>query len=103
MIDLDDYHLQVARRFGATAVVNAGDRQAAGQVMALTAGRGVDTAVEAVGVPGTFVLCEEVVAPGGTITNAGVHGSEADLHLERLWSPSAGPPAPSALKVIILA
>ena len=52
----------------------------------MTGGRGVDTAVEAVGVPSTFVLCEEIVAPGGTIANVGVHGSKADLHLERLWS-----------------
>jgi alcohol dehydrogenase len=101
MIDLDDYHLQVAKRFGATAVVNTGDGQAAAQVMALIGGRGGDTAVEAVGVPSTFVPCQDIVAPGGTIANAGVHGREADLHLERLWSPSAGPPAPSALKVII--
>ena len=86
MIDLDENRLEVARRFGATATVNATDGQAAAQVMNMTGGRGVDTAVEAVGVPGTFVLCEELVAPGGTIANVGVHGSKADLHLERLWS-----------------
>jgi alcohol dehydrogenase len=52
----------------------------------ITAGRGVDTTIEAVGVPATFVLCEDIVAPGGTIANVGVHGIKADLHLERLWS-----------------
>jgi alcohol dehydrogenase len=54
--------------------------------MNLTDGRGVDTAIEAVGVPATFVLCEDIVAPGGTIANVSVHGIKADLHLERLWS-----------------
>jgi alcohol dehydrogenase len=54
--------------------------------MKMTSGRGVDTAIEAVGVPVTFVLCEDIVAPGGTIANVGVHGVKADLHLERLWS-----------------
>ena len=54
--------------------------------MKMTSGRGVDTAIEAVGVPATFVLCEDIVAPGGTIANVGVHGVKADLHLERLWS-----------------
>jgi alcohol dehydrogenase len=54
--------------------------------MALTDGRGVDTAIEAVGVPATFVLCEDIIAPGGTIANVGVHGVKADLHLEKLWS-----------------
>jgi alcohol dehydrogenase len=86
MIDLDGHRLQVAKRFGATAVVHAGDTKAVEQVMMLTGGRGVDTAVEAVGVPSTFVLCEALIAPGGTIANVGVHGSKADLHLERLWS-----------------
>jgi alcohol dehydrogenase len=54
--------------------------------MALTDGRGVDTAIEAVGIPATFELCEEIVGPGGTIANVGVHGQKVDLHLERLWS-----------------
>ena len=36
--------------------------------------------------PGSFVLCEDIIAPGGTIANVGVHGTKADLHLERLWS-----------------
>jgi alcohol dehydrogenase len=39
-----------------------------------------------VGVPATFVLCEDIVAPGGTVANVGVHGVKADLHLERPWS-----------------
>ncbi len=85
-IDLDDNRLDVARRFGATRAVNAAGGDAAEQVMKLTDGRGVDTAIEAVGVPATFILCEDIIAPGGTIANVGVHGVKADLHLERLWS-----------------
>ena len=46
----------------------------------------MDTAIEAVGVPATFVLCEDIVAPGGVIANVGVHGSKVDLHLETLWA-----------------
>ena len=46
----------------------------------------MDTAIEAVGVPTTFLLCEDIVGPGGTIANIGVHGIKVDLHLERLWS-----------------
>ena len=53
--------------------------------MKMTGGRGVDTAIEAVGIPATFELCEEIVAPGGTIANIGVHGTKVDLHLESLW------------------
>ncbi len=53
--------------------------------MKQTGGRGVDTAIEAVGVPATFELCQEIIAPGGIIANIGVHGKKVDLHLERLW------------------
>jgi len=86
LIDLDDNRLEVARRFGATDTINSGTQDAVAQVMALTGGVGVDTVVEAVGVPATFELCQALVAPGGTIANVGVHGCKADLHLESLWS-----------------
>jgi alcohol dehydrogenase len=87
VIDLDDNRLEAARTFGATRTLNAADGQAAvDQVMALTGGVGVDTAIEAVGVPATFAMCEDIVAPGGVIANIGVHGVQAVLHLERLWS-----------------
>jgi len=86
MIDLDDNRLEVAKSLGATAVVNSSDGAAAEQVRKLTGGRGVDTAIEAVGIPATFNLCEDIVAPGGTIANIGVHGKKVDLHLEKLWS-----------------
>jgi alcohol dehydrogenase len=86
MIDLDDNRLETARRFGATDTINSADGKTAEKVKALTGGRGVDTAIEAVGVPVTFELCEELVDPGGVIANIGVHGVKADLHLERLWS-----------------
>ncbi|KTC81950.1 zinc-dependent alcohol dehydrogenase family protein [Legionella cincinnatiensis] len=86
MIDIDDNRLAVAKRLGATQIINNKHGKAVEQVMAITQGQGVDTAIEAVGVPATFVLCEDLIAPGGTIANIGVHGVKADLHLERLWS-----------------
>ena len=85
MIDLDDNRLEVAKRFGATAGINSADGKAAETVMKMTDTRGVDTAIEAVGIPATFELCERIVAPGGTIANIGVHGTPAALHLETLW------------------
>jgi alcohol dehydrogenase len=86
MIDLDDNRLAMARKFGATQTINSSDGTAADKVKSLTGGRGVDTAIEAVGVPATFELCQELVAPGGIIANIGVHGHKVDLHLEILWS-----------------
>jgi alcohol dehydrogenase len=45
-----------------------------------------DTAIEAVGIGPTFELCQQVIGPGGTIANVGVHGHPVELHLENLWS-----------------
>lgn len=86
MIDVDDNRLEISKRFGATATINSKDGKEAEKVMKMTEGRGVDTAIEAVGIPATFELCEDIIAPGGIIANIGVHGVKADLHLERLWS-----------------
>lgn len=85
VVDLDDGRLEMASRFGATDVVNSGCESAAEAVKRLTEGVGVDTAIEAVGIPATFGICQEIVAPGGVIANVGVHGSKVDLHLETLW------------------
>ncbi|MGO9485051.1 MAG: zinc-dependent alcohol dehydrogenase family protein [Rhodomicrobium sp.] len=85
MIDLDDNRLEVAKRFGATAGINSAGGKAVETVMKMTGGRGVDTAIEAVGIPATFELCQQIVAPGGVIANIGVHGKKVDLHLELLW------------------
>jgi alcohol dehydrogenase len=85
MIDLDDNRLEIAKRFGATQTINSSDGKAAETLLKLTGGRGVDTAIEAVGIPATFELCEKLVAAGGVIANIGVHGVKVDLHLENLW------------------
>ncbi|WP_296949526.1 zinc-dependent alcohol dehydrogenase family protein [uncultured Massilia sp.] len=84
-IDPDSRRLELALRFGATHALAPGP-DTAEQVRALTGGRGADTVIEAVGVPASFALCQDLVAPGGNIANVGVHGSKVDLHLERLWS-----------------
>jgi alcohol dehydrogenase len=85
MIDENDRRLELAKHLGATAVINNSDGGAAKKLMKMTQERGADAVIEAVGVPATFQLCEELVAPGGTIANIGVHGIKVDLHLERLW------------------
>jgi alcohol dehydrogenase len=85
MIDLDDKRLAVAKEFGATTLINSGDGKAAERVMALTGGAGVDVAIEAVGVPATFAICQGIVGAGGHIANVGVHGKPVELHLEKLW------------------
>ena len=86
MIDTDDNRLAVAKKFGATKIINNSKEQTAIKVKEYTNGKGADTVIEAVGIPATFELCQLLVAPGGTIANIGVHGTPAVLHLEALWA-----------------
>jgi alcohol dehydrogenase len=85
VIDLDDNRLAVAKQFGATAVINSANGRAAQQVMELTNGAGVDVAVEAVGIPTTFDICQSIIGAGGRIANVGVHGKPVELRIEKLW------------------
>ena len=85
MIDLDDNRLRVAKDFGATTLINSTDGKAVERVLALTGGEGVDVAVEAVGMPATFDICQSILAPGGRLANVGVHGKPVELHVEKLW------------------
>jgi alcohol dehydrogenase len=86
MIDIDDNRLGVAKQFGATYCINSRKEDAVKRIFELTGNTGVDVAVEAVGLPVTFELCESIIAPGGRIANVGVHGKPVSLHLEKLWA-----------------
>lgn len=84
-IDLDDSRLERARDLGADVTINSSSKEPVGEVQEITDGLGADVVMEAVGVPETFELCCELVRPGGTVANIGVHGKPATLHLETLW------------------
>jgi len=85
LVDLDDNRLQVALKLGATKVINSGGGKAAAQIMEHTNQRGVDVAIEVVGLPATFEICQDIVAAGGHIANVGVHGAGVTLKLDKLW------------------
>ena len=55
--------------------------------MELTHGEGVDVAIEAVGLPATFEICQGILAAGGA--NIGVHGKPVLLHMDKLWDRNA--------------
>ena len=84
-LDLDDNRLELAKQFGATDVVNNGTEGWQEKVMAMTDGLGVDTSMEAVGIPATFAAALDLVRPGGTVANLGVHGTSVDLPIQDLW------------------
>lgn len=86
MVDIDDNRLEVAKKLGATQTINNSDGKAVEKVMALTSNRGVDVAIEAIGIPMSFDICQAIVTAGGHIANIGVHGKPVQLNLDKLWS-----------------
>ena len=86
VIDMDDNRLAVSKTFGAAYIINSGIENAIERIMDITKGKGVDVAIEAVGIPATFELCESIIGAGGHIANIGVHGKSVSLHMEKLWS-----------------
>lgn len=84
MIDLDNNRLAVAKKFGATDIINSETEDPVQKIMGETKD-GVDVAIEAVGVPATFDVCQRLVRPGGHVAVVGVHGHSVDLQLDKLW------------------
>jgi alcohol dehydrogenase len=86
VIDIDANRLEIAKTQGATQVILNNDGKAVEKVMALTNDRGVDVAIEAIGIAASFDVCQKIVTVGGHIANIGVHGKPVQLDLDRLWS-----------------
>lgn len=84
MIDLDENRLKLAKEFGATVTINSGVEDAVKKIMSETKD-GVDVAIEAVGMPATFDICQKIIRPGGHIAIVGVHGKSVDFQLQNLW------------------
>ncbi|WP_168012821.1 zinc-dependent alcohol dehydrogenase family protein [Halomonas salinarum] len=82
MIDPDENRLKMAKQLGATDTIAQDPLEA---IDKLTGGEGVDVAMEAVGIPETFDICQRIVRPGGHIANIGVHGKSVDFQLQDLW------------------
>ena len=84
-IDMDDHRLKLAKELGATHTVNSSHEDAIQQVLDITEGRGVDCAIEAVGVEATWNICQHIVKEGGHIANVAVHGKSVNFELDKLW------------------
>jgi threonine dehydrogenase-like Zn-dependent dehydrogenase len=74
---------ELARTYGADDIVDFDAGSPVDQIMDLTDGEGVDTAIEALGTSATFEQCVEVTKAGGTISNAGYHGEGEYVNIPR--------------------
>lgn len=85
MIDIDANRLSLAKQLGATHTINSGNENIETAMHAIVGALGVDVAIEAVGIPQTWDICQAIVKPGAHIANIGVHGVKVDFELEKLW------------------
>lgn len=83
--DMDENRLKLAKELGATHTVSPASGDVSKQVLDIVGQDGVDCAIEAVGIPATWNMCQDIVKPGGHIAVVGVHGQPVDFKLEKLW------------------
>jgi threonine dehydrogenase-like Zn-dependent dehydrogenase len=81
-VDAVAERMTVARRLGATHVVNFKDGDVVEQIMALTDGRGVDVSIEALGTQETFESALRVLRPGVRLSSLGVYSSDLRIPLD---------------------
>lgn len=73
--------LAMAKRMGADHVIDIGREDAVEAILRLTGGRGVDVAIEALGIQQTFEAALRVLRPGGTLSSLGVYSGDLKLPL----------------------
>ncbi len=72
----------MARRLGATHIVDFTQGDPVEQIMALTRGRGADAAIEALGTQATFESALRVLRPGGCLSSLGVYSSDLRIPMD---------------------
>ena len=74
--------LEMAKRMGADLVIDFTKADPVDEIMRLTEGRGVDAAIEALGLQQTFESCLRVLKPGGTLSSLGVYSDDLKIPLD---------------------
>ncbi|HEX2850327.1 MAG TPA: Zn-dependent alcohol dehydrogenase [Acidimicrobiales bacterium] len=80
-VDMIDNKLQMAKEFGATDLVNAGEGDPVAKVRSLTSERGVDVAFEVIGLGPTIEQAMNMTRNGGETILVGVPRLDVNLNL----------------------
>jgi 2-desacetyl-2-hydroxyethyl bacteriochlorophyllide A dehydrogenase len=83
-IDTVEQRLEMARTFGAEPV-HLTEQDPRAEIKRITAGRGVDLAVEAVGDPRALELAIRLSRKCGTVSIVGVYAERVEVHMGLAW------------------
>lgn len=78
-VDIDDEKLELAKRIGASYVINSKTENVHQQMLAFTRGLGADVVIEAVGSPATYVMAVDEVGFTGRVVCIGYAKSEVSF------------------------
>src|SRR5262245_10015483 len=81
-VDSDPARLKMAKEMGADELIDYSTKDPTREIMRITNGRGVDVAIEALGLPQTFESCLRVVRPGGKLSSLGVYSGKLEIPLD---------------------
>lgn len=83
-VDANPYRLQMALQMGATYCIDIGKQDPVAEILRLTGGRGVDVAIEALGLQQTFENALRVIRAGGTLSSLGVYSGKLAIPSESI-------------------
>jgi len=75
--------IALAKKYGCDVIVDYSKEDPIEAILKLTGGKGVDSAIEALGSAQTFAAYFRVTRPGGTISNVGYHGDGDSVPIPR--------------------
>jgi threonine dehydrogenase-like Zn-dependent dehydrogenase len=81
-VDALPERLEMSRQLGADLTINFREVDPVAEIMRLTEGRGVDVAIEALGLQQTFESCLRVLKPGGVLSSLGVYSGKLTVPLD---------------------
>jgi alcohol dehydrogenase len=86
VVDSLTNRLEISKQLGADAVINYRNSDAVKTILDMTAGRGVDVAIEALGTEGTLQSCLRVLKPGGTLSSLGVYSKDIRIPVDSFYA-----------------
>ena len=86
VVDGVDERLAIARQMGADVTLDYRKDDVVAEILKITAGRGVDAAIEALGLQSTFEAALRVLKPGGTLSSLGVYSTDLKIPLDAFYA-----------------